>query len=150
MLPNFTVEHLMRYQSDHTPIFLEVKKKTTGVNQRKKKGFKFESCWLLDESCEEVVREAWEEGDTTDVVSSLKRVASKLRGWSGGRFGDIGRQIKETEKALKLAQQVAIDDKSCEECSRLEKLLDDLNEKYEAYWYMRSRVKEIRDGTGTK
>ncbi|KAL2905467.1 Acetylornithine aminotransferase [Bienertia sinuspersici] len=34
---------------------------------------------------------------------------------------------------------------SCIECNQLEQELEELNEKYEAYWYLRSQVSELRN-----
>ncbi|XP_048501337.1 uncharacterized protein LOC125497714 [Beta vulgaris subsp. vulgaris] len=50
------------------------------------------------------------------------------------------------EKALALAQQQVITEASCKVCAEIEKKLDDLHEKHEAYWYLRSRVAEVKDG----
>ncbi|KAL2896214.1 hypothetical protein RDABS01_037998 [Bienertia sinuspersici] len=59
--PNFEVTHLARYKSDHCPIVLTAKNRS-GKQRRRKKGFKFETCWLLDEECEPLVRRAWGKG----------------------------------------------------------------------------------------
>ena len=57
MYPNATVEHLVRYNSDHSPILVKLKPDTTPKIWQSKT-FKFETAWLFDESCEQVVREA--------------------------------------------------------------------------------------------
>lgn len=67
-------------------------------------------------------------------------------GWSKDKYDDLGKQIQEAEKALLQAQQKTISQQSCEECNKLENILDDLHAKHEAHWFLRSRVAEVRDG----
>lgn len=69
-----------------------------------------------------------------------------LKVWSKRSFDNLGKQIEDAEKLLRAAQQNAISKESCEECEKYEALLDDLNRKHEAYWYLRSRVLEFKDG----
>ncbi|XP_056695804.1 uncharacterized protein [Spinacia oleracea] len=76
--PEASVQHLVRFKSDHTPILLSMGRPRKRKKKRKR-AFKFESAWLLDDQCERVK-------------------------------------------------------------------LEDLYEKQEAYWYLRSRVAEIKDG----
>lgn len=66
--------------------------------------------------------------------------------WSKGMFNGLGKKIAEVEYSLNLLQQREILRESCEECAKLEGLLDDLNRKHETYWYLSSRVLEVRDG----
>lgn len=49
-----------------------------------------------------------------------------------------------------MVQLQPITQASCTECERLEVLLDDLHRKNEAYWYLRSRVLELKDGDSNK
>ncbi|XP_021716024.1 uncharacterized protein LOC110683930 [Chenopodium quinoa] len=58
----------------------------------------------------------------------------------------LGEQIANTEKSLLEAQQRMVSNRSIETFSKLEKKLDNLNEKLEAHWYIRSRVAKVRDG----
>ena len=52
--------HLSSSASDHSPLSLHwVQKKKS---KKMKKTFKFESMWLKDDRCEEIVRVAWEAG----------------------------------------------------------------------------------------
>ncbi|KAL2941612.1 hypothetical protein RDABS01_029962 [Bienertia sinuspersici] len=52
----WSVDHLMRYKSDHTPILLSCSQ--GGPKKRRRKEYKFETCWLLDERCERAECEA--------------------------------------------------------------------------------------------
>ncbi|XP_056695654.1 uncharacterized protein [Spinacia oleracea] len=57
--PEAHVEHLVRFKSDHTPIMLSLgsARKKKG-KRRKRRGFRFETKWLLDEGCVGVVKQA--------------------------------------------------------------------------------------------
>lgn len=145
MFPSSSVEHLTRQKSDHAAICLTVREDKVKRKNKGRKGFKFETCWLLDEGCEGVVKQAWERcaGSTMDRITS---VARDLKSWSIDIFDKLGKQIQEAESALKAVQQRPITDRNCNECARLEAVLDDLHEKHEAYWFLRSRVAEVKDG----
>ncbi|XP_021847646.2 uncharacterized protein [Spinacia oleracea] len=49
LYPNTKVEHLIRYKSDHVAMVVRTQDRRKGKNSREKKGFKFETSWLLDE-----------------------------------------------------------------------------------------------------
>lgn len=144
LFSNYTVEHLLRYKFDHVPIITRAK--VESGNRRKQRGFRFETCWLLDEGCEDVVRQAWEGSNGEGVISRISSMAHRLTSWSSVHCSKLGNQIKKVEKALFVAQQKRTTEESCLECAELEKKLDRLNEKHEAYWFLRSRVAEIKDG----
>ncbi|KAK1390807.1 hypothetical protein POM88_018985 [Heracleum sosnowskyi] len=61
-------------------------------------------------------------------------------------ISELEKKIEETEKKLKCAQMQPGNLVDLEECARLEKQLDELLQKQEAYWFIRSRVSEVRDG----
>ncbi|KAL2942665.1 DNA-directed RNA polymerase subunit beta [Bienertia sinuspersici] len=119
-LPSCLCRTLLRYKSDHSPIVLRFTKQGTKKHKRGKI-FKFETAWLLDDSCEATVKKDWEAASSVDMVEKLALVGNTLVKWSGEEFDDLGKQIKETEKALKMAQNRDITQESCEECLKLEK-----------------------------
>lgn len=145
LFPNAVVHHLLKYKSDHTPILVQTKKK---VRRRRNRGkeFKFETAWLLDESCESIIKNAWDSSRDRDLVSRITSMANSLKSWSSDKYEDLGKKIDEAESELKKAQQLPISKESCEKCVDIEKKLEDLYCKNEAYWYVRSRVAEMRDG----
>ncbi|KAL2941610.1 hypothetical protein RDABS01_029960 [Bienertia sinuspersici] len=65
----WSVDHLMRYKSDHTPILLSCSQ--GGPKKRRRKEYKFETCWLLDERYDKLGRQI----EVTE--SSLKRAQQK-------------------------------------------------------------------------
>lgn len=144
MFSNARVEHLMRYKSDHTALLLRHEGKER--KKSRKKEFKFETRWLLDDSCEHAVKGAWDSSVGCSILDKLAAVSRELVVWSGEKYDKLGKKISKIEKELYAAQKQPITMKSCVECTRLEKELDELNDKFEAYWYIRSLVSEVRDG----
>ncbi|XP_021742793.1 uncharacterized protein LOC110708878 [Chenopodium quinoa] len=142
--PRASVEHLLKFCSDHAPIVLKLTPKAK-KRQKRTKSFKFETAWLFDNTCETVVREAWHSDEEYDVLGKLGATSVRLAGWSKDKFDALGKQIEEAEFALKLVQQERITEESCDRSAHLEQTLDDLHRKYEAYWFLRSQVLEVRD-----
>ncbi|KAL2904564.1 Membrane protein insertase YidC [Bienertia sinuspersici] len=118
------LKNLMRYKSDHSVIVL-IKKR------RRKKG----------RQCELTVRKAWEEAKGCGVVGKIQQVSHRLARWSKENYDYLGKQIYIMEKALRVEKMKPITKDSCVISSNV---LDDLNEKHEAYWDVPSRVTEIR------
>ncbi|XP_056685630.1 uncharacterized protein [Spinacia oleracea] len=73
-------------------------------------------------------------------------LSEETMGWSGKHFENLGKQIREVEKVLKEAQGREVSVENISVCLALEKNMDDLYDKQEAYWYLRSRVSDIKDG----
>ncbi|KAL2893419.1 Nck-associated protein 1-like [Bienertia sinuspersici] len=101
--PHLWVEHLLQYKSDHSPMVLRFTKQGTKKHKRGKI-YKFETARLLDDSCKAIAKKAWEVASSVDMVEKLALVGNTLVQWNGEKFDDLGKQIKETEKALKMAQ----------------------------------------------
>lgn len=102
MFPTCSVEHGIRYKSDHVIIFMRGRQ--AGRQNHKQRGFRFETCWLLDESCEGVVKSAWDTSMGDGLPSRLSALGQNLRSWSATHFHNIGKQIKKAEEALSKVQ----------------------------------------------
>ncbi|XP_048502752.1 uncharacterized protein LOC125498565 [Beta vulgaris subsp. vulgaris] len=88
----------------------------------------------------------WERGKSANTCIRERLDRFGLGPNNAGKFTKLDKQIGEAERKLAAAQQQAITDENCQLCVDLEKSLDELHEKREAYWYLRSRVAEVRDG----
>ncbi|XP_057248945.1 uncharacterized protein LOC125494827 [Beta vulgaris subsp. vulgaris] len=141
LFPESFIDHKVRYCSDHAVIVLRCLG-NEGMPRRWDGGFRFETFWLLDDACEEVVRGAWSAAEGGRICEKLGVVARELQGWSKKAFGTLKKKIEVVEKKLHEAQCEAISNDNCERCVSLEKELDELHAKNEAYWYMRLRVAE--------
>ena len=144
LYPTIYIEHTIRYKSDHAAIITRFQQPPRHGTRQKR--FHFETSWLLDDSCEEEVRRAWDSSIGDRLMGRIESMAMSLAQWSGRKFSNLGKQITAIEKQLHAAQHQPITDDSCSLCADLEKQLDDLHRKHEAYWYLRSRVAEVRDG----
>ncbi|KAK8494626.1 hypothetical protein V6N12_005755 [Hibiscus sabdariffa] len=73
--------------SDHSPIILLV----NGVAKKSKKDFKFESRWLIEKDCSQVVKDEWENKENGPSRGTfrvkLRRTRVKLSKWSKEKFG---------------------------------------------------------------
>ena len=61
LFPRASLHHLSSLISDHSPLSLHLKSRH--CKRGKRRLFRFESMWLIDARCEEIVKEAWEEGE---------------------------------------------------------------------------------------
>ncbi|KAK9026201.1 hypothetical protein V6N11_039046 [Hibiscus sabdariffa] len=88
--------------SDHSPIILL----TNGVVKKAKKDFKFESRWLLEEECSQVIKEEWENRENGPSRGTfrvkLKRTRVKLRKWNKVKFG--ANKLSATDLQQKIMQ----------------------------------------------
>ena len=66
--------------------------------------FRFESMWLKDEQCEEVVFEAWERGKNMGTQNLFKQCMEECRrslsSWNKNKFGHVGQKISTLQKKL--------------------------------------------------
>ena len=66
MFPGVRLHHVAASTSDHYMLVLKAPQTRRRLRWRPKM-FRFESMWLKDEQCEEVVFEAWERGKSTST-----------------------------------------------------------------------------------
>ena len=94
LFPMAKLHHLTSSVSNHSPLLLHLDKK---VNRKyMKKLFKFESMWLKEPSCEEVVLDAWNEGLVAQsdfpLVSCINQCRLRLEVWNKNVFGHVGKK----------------------------------------------------------
>lgn len=80
------------------------------------------------------------------VEAKLEHCALSLKEWADKSFGDVKSMIKVTERKLAKAQKMSPDAHMLGACESLSIELDHLHRLEEAYWHMRSRSNELRDG----
>ena len=96
------VYHLSNSALDHSPLslhfFLKQKK------QFQRKIFKFKSMWLKDPKCEDIVKNAWEEGSVFVgrflISRCMELCRNRLEVWNKREFGHVGMKINELQKRL--------------------------------------------------
>ena len=148
LFPTAKLHHLSSSASDHSPLSLHL------VQRKKKKKvrrtFRFESMWLKDSKCEEVVKAAWEGGllSTTDWVlgNCLERCRSDLAAWNKAEFGHIGRKISEPQTRL---EWLELQPSTPDLIHAMKSTRLDLNcslEKEDEMWRQRSRLNWFQAG----
>lgn len=75
------VQMLDVFKSDHSAIFIDVEKPHA---RKRKMRFMFESSWLKDNGCNDVVYQAWNMGE--EFPCRLRACSEMLKQW-GGDFG---------------------------------------------------------------
>ena len=95
--------HVATSTLDHSMLVL----KTPRIGQRapqRSKLFRFESMWLRDEQCKEVVNDAWERGRSMGTqhqfMQCLDECRKSLSTWNTNTFGHVGRKILALQKKL--------------------------------------------------
>ncbi|XP_057745491.1 uncharacterized protein LOC130963384 [Arachis stenosperma] len=142
--PETMIQHLIRYKSDHCPILLDL----YGESKRRKNSqhrFRFEELWLINEDCDRIVEEAWNERTGT-VKEKIKLCGERLDSWVQRNFGDIPKRIKKAEKALKQLNSLPQNEETLWRTKMEEEELDDLIRMEEIWWSQRSRANWVAYG----
>ncbi|KAK8601718.1 hypothetical protein V6N12_051546 [Hibiscus sabdariffa] len=132
--------------SDHNPIVVLLE----GLKRRRKKAFKFETRWLLEDECFTNVNEAWSENPRGHCQSKLNRKLKntrvKLQKWSGMKYGSSRRTVEGIKRQLLDLQKLPLSPQIKEEISSLKHELQKLWESEERHWHQRARVNWIKYG----
>jgi len=142
LFPMARLYHLTSAASDHSPLALHFVQRIR--ERRRKRLFRFESMWLKDPKCEEVVLEAWEEGLAVSsgfpLTSYLERCKLRLEAWNKGEFGHVGRKIAELQKHLEWLELQLVSPSIIGEMRKTRIELNCCHEKEDAMWYQWSRI----------
>lgn len=148
LFPSAKLFHLTSSASDHSPLSLHFERR----HPKRKMGrvFRFESMWLKDSRCEEVVHEAWDEGKLMGTEFTLKnfldRCRVKLDAWNKLEFDHVSRMIAELQKKLEWLEKQPF---SLELSTSLKTTRIELNcwlEKEDEMWRQRSRINWLQLG----
>lgn len=130
--------------SDHNPLVLNTDVPLNKVGWP----FKFESFWVTEVRCNEVIVDSWsrqQEGSLMlTVCKKLKVCKEMLKDWSRHTFGELRFRIDSEKEQLSVIQQrmeVGVSNDLLMEEKRILQVLEDLWQKDAMYWHQRSRVK---------
>ena len=102
LFPMTRLHHLTSSASNHSPLVLRFVRKPNA--KKVKNPFRFESMWLKDSRCEEVVMDTWSKGLASptnfSLVACLNACKSRLDAWNKVEFELVGRTITELQKHL--------------------------------------------------
>ena len=142
LFPTAKLHHFSSSASDYSPLYLHLVHRQR--RRKARKMFRFESTWLKDRRCEEVVKVAWveEEMVVTDRVLErcLEMCMADLSAWNKSKFGHVGRKISELQSRLEGLELLLA---STEQIRELKSNRTELNcwlEKEDVMWRQRSRL----------
>ena len=102
LFPRASLHHLSSSVSDHSPLSLHLK--NLPCKRSKRRLFRFESMWLKDARCEEIVKEAWEEGEVVGsewaISNYLERCKVESMRWNKEEFGNVKVKVAELQARL--------------------------------------------------
>ena len=102
MFPSARLHHLASSASDHCCLMLRTNKRFQ--RRKSKKIFRFESMWLKDGRCGDIVKESWAEGELIgrgNIFSScMDRCKEALIKWNMQEFGHIGKKLAKAQELL--------------------------------------------------
>lgn len=110
MFPEIRANHMDRDGSNHSPIVFSCS--AVRFNKKEKKGprpFRFESAWLDDAQCLEVIDNGWRNPGSgsaeAGIMGKISRCASDLKEWEWSHFGNITRDLSKARQKLVDLQQ---------------------------------------------
>ena len=142
LFPMARLHRLTSLATDHSPLVLCFVGKTNA--KKPKKLFKFESMWLKELRCEEVVMEAWSEGLASStnfpLVACLNACRSRLDAWNKAEFGHVGRMIVGLQKHLEWLELQLSSPSIIQDMRRTKIELNCWHEKEDTMWHQRSKI----------
>ncbi|XP_023871998.2 uncharacterized protein LOC111984613 [Quercus suber] len=147
--PKKRLYHKANSSSDHCMLLLK-DSPSTSRRKRGPKPFRFETMWLKEESCADVVSTAWLKGMCSDSGSSLYHCLEECRlslsAWNKSVFGHVGKKIASLQEKLEMLEcqkgsPLILEEIHCTRCE-LNKLL----EAEELMWHQRSRISWLKSG----
>ncbi len=141
------VHHIQGTLSDHLPLWLS----PIPVHMiPRKRMFRFESMWLMDEGCRRTVEAAWKaNSDGPDMKHLWNRVTQcqrQLGSWSCQCFGSVRRQLADKRSQLQDAELISMQGGDHHQVLLLRKELSQLLSKEEVMWSQRARSSWLREG----
>jgi hypothetical protein len=112
-------------------------------------GFRFESKWLQEEGCEEIVSNAWSVASLpgeNDVSQRLRKIAEDLRDWDSNVLGDLEKRIKAIKNELEKVRRGPINQYTVSREHFLREKLDRLELQQDMFWRQRAHVKWLQSG----
>ncbi|GJT25269.1 reverse transcriptase [Tanacetum coccineum] len=144
--PSQTLTHCPILRSDHALLLYN----TCPTHKKRQKGFRFESMWMLESSCEETVLNTWSDSSSSNVIADLEQnlahCAKNLTSWSRKHFQNNRKVIEELTNELRLVQSATPMAANNARQRLLGKKLEETWRKKEMFWHQCLRVNWIKFG----
>ena len=128
--------------SDHQPLIIQVdgafrrpQPCVHGINRR------FEAQWLVEENCEEIVKNAWAAAEAKgdkEFMSIIRSVSQDLHDWNKNVLGDLQERIKKIKIYLERCRREDITQVNVNREQVLCFKLDRLEEQLDLFWWKRA------------
>ncbi|MBA0631995.1 hypothetical protein Godav_000815 [Gossypium davidsonii] len=132
LFSNYKVSHLSHFFSDHCPLLLNSKVESLST---KVHHFRFEAAWLLEDSCETMVKKLWEASSGT-IPTRLHKVGEGLDKWFTRVKRERSMSRKDLERQLQRLNELTPSDKVLRDIADT-KLALSLEADKELYWEQR-------------
>lgn len=142
--PNTKAIALPAIGSDHSPLLLNLDPFT----RKRRKECKFESYWLEEEECGEIVRTAWgkQHNNEEEFPRKVKNVTQALWKWSKRKHPNAKALIEKLQSKLTTLTNRPADQLDREASNRIIEQIERLWRQEESYWMMRSRISWLKGG----
>ena len=142
LFPQAKLHHIAASTSDHCMLVLK-SARTRQKPFRRKKLFRFESMWLRNVGCRDIVKEAWERGQGTNsehpFSQCLEECRTSLSSWNKSTFGHVGRRIAALQSKLQWLEGRNRGDVNMDEISEVKSELNKMLLVEEDMWHQRSQ-----------
>ncbi|KAK8565347.1 hypothetical protein V6N12_058913 [Hibiscus sabdariffa] len=113
-------------QSDHNPIIIRL----LDEGNKRKPSFKFETKWLEDDECDEVIKRAWTRGNNERYLPTFRQCISNtrknLKEWNKVKFGNPKKQLDSIARQITELQSKTLTNETKVELQSLEEKMDKL------------------------
>ncbi|KAK8975315.1 hypothetical protein V6N11_063278 [Hibiscus sabdariffa] len=110
--------------SDYNPIICNL----FGYYRKRMRDFKFESKWLLEDDCNQVITNSWKHPSIRiteeNICSKLSRTSNKLKKWCREKFGKHKRKLDELQKQISDIQKGQLMSEYADLVNKLKEELD--------------------------
>ncbi|XP_042944707.1 uncharacterized protein LOC122278595 [Carya illinoinensis] len=131
------VEVLAARCSDHRPL-LWCMYQTRNNGIRRRKVFRYEASWALEEECNEVLKRVWDQVGETNLLSKLESSEVTLLKWNRIKILDSKKEIQDRTDELRLLQMNESRG-NISEIKSLQKELEKLLEQKDMKWRQRAK-----------
>ena len=146
--PEAWVKHLSAPASDHRPIQLLLNKQS--VHHKRCRIFRFEQAWAREESCEETVKEAWQQHTTGskmyEVTEAIKSCRRRLTKWDREVYRSSQQRLHQLGEDLKCMEERNHSDDTQVQMNKTRAEMNELLKREEIMWRQRSRVQWLQEG----
>ncbi|KAK9985942.1 hypothetical protein SO802_030893 [Lithocarpus litseifolius] len=147
--PHVRLLHVATSVSDHSMLVLKTDSNSRR-SPRRPKLFRFESMWLRDDRCNEIVSMAWEKGvhggTEWPFSKCLEECRTALVSWNKSTFGNVGWKISSLQRKLQILEERQGNCIDMEEIYETKMELNKMLKAEEDMWHQRSRNSWLKSG----